>query len=228
MKNFLFVFFCFSFAVMTNVSHSAEDIFFEMSSKDCLSCVEDSFAAEYDELSNVYISRGEDLLLAGKFEDSIEDLQAGYEMTSYGFKKNKDVNRMRSLFGMLIAYAHLEKVDRVQEVSEKMISIMDSRPCSNYKRELASTSNECRQLNGPVSIPIRDCVDRVVGTKRAAMVFAVAIPRKEVRALTVLAIEDLADRAERCCYAGGLWKGCLIPLLNKWYAVQSSPIWYCY
>ena len=214
-----------------NICFSSEDDSFEVPKDNCQYCIESSLEAEYEELSNSYISKGEDLFLAGEFEDAIDNLQIGYELTSYGFKENKNINRMRSLFPMMIAYGHLERRDKVQEVSSKMISIMDSRPCSNYDSKSSAGSNDsgqCQQLPGPTNISVHECMERVRGTKHAATVFAVAIPRKEVRALTVLAIEDLADRAERCCLAGGLWKGCLIPLLNKWYAVQSSPIWFCY
>jgi hypothetical protein len=127
MKKILITLSLLSMTALTNLCFSSEDDFYP--------CTESSIKAEYDERSNAYISRGEDLLLSGRFEDSIGDLSMGYELTVNGSEENKDANCMRSLFGMLIAYGHLEDVDSIMEVSKKMHSIMDSPPCCsrNYK-----------------------------------------------------------------------------------------------
>lgn len=182
MKTLIIKFFLFPFIAMTALGFSSEEnIFFEESKENCSCSVEDEMTSEYEDLSNAYISKGEDLLLAGKFEDSIEELQTGYELTSYGFKENRDVNQMRSLFSMMIAYGHLEQVDNMREVTNKMYAIMDSRPCSNYNYKCSAISNrstQCQKLDGPDRISINTCLDRVQGTEQAFITLAAAIKKK--------------------------------------------------
>ena len=231
MKKNLTTLFLLSLAAMTNFCFSSEGDFFEESKKNCPRCTEMALAIEYDDLSNDYISRGEDLLLAGEFENAIEELQIGYELTSYGFKENRDINQMRSLFPMMIAYGHLEQIEDMLKVTNKMYSIMDSRSCSklNYAHSNDSgRSGQCQPLDGPDRISINTCLDRVQGTERAFIALAAAIKKKGGSTIAVLAIQAIAEKARDCCYAGGLWKGCLIPLLNKYYSEKGSPIWFCY
>jgi hypothetical protein len=39
--------------------------------------------------------------------------------------------------------------------------------------------------------------------------------KTEIRALALACIKQLENKANNCCVAGGLWKGCLQSLVNK-------------
>lgn len=83
---------------------------------------------------------------------------------------------------------------------------------------------------GPERIPINDCLDSVDGTVKALKVLIAVVRKTEIRAMAYALIDQLAETAKNCCWAGGLWKGCLQKLVNKlhyWkvFGIPADPAW---
>jgi len=141
----------------------------------------------------------------------------------------------RALFGQLLAYANLDLIEPIYPIITTLESIIDSCKCKsnigvNIKGEInyfslpefplkSMHSQHSRspdiKIEGPDYIPVRDCVERVRTTVQAADFLIVKV-RPEIQALCRYIISKLSDAAIDCCWAGGLWKGCLQKLINKW------------
>jgi hypothetical protein len=160
----------------------------------------------YEELAENYISQGENLLLEGRYESSIEDLKIGYQIASVELSDAS--MQMRALFPLIIAYGYLNRPHSLQNVINEMSYIMQTCSCRNVSAD--------KPILGPDRISIAECVNRVNGVTNAAVALCVAIPDKGAQAMAILGIQSLADQARNCCEAGGLWKGCLRPIVNKW------------
>ena len=71
-------------------------------------------ASQYSSLNNpemslaeIYISQGEDLLLDGQYESSIEELLTGYQIACT--EPQDTQTQLRALFPLMIAYGHLNR-----------------------------------------------------------------------------------------------------------------------
>lgn len=155
-------------------------------------------------LAEMYISQGEDLLLDGEYESSIEDLLTGYQIACIELQDTQI--QLRALFPLMIAYGHLNRQNSLQHVVNEMSFAIQNCSCN--------TTPE-KPILGPDRISIEDCIERVNGVTYAATALCVAIPNRAAQASAIVAIQMLGDRAKSCCEAGGLWKGCLRPLVNK-------------
>ena len=177
----------------------------------CLAILSVCMTARANSIAEDYISRGEDFLLAGEYESSIEDLTMGYQMASSELLDTS--TQMRALFPLIIAYGHLNQQSSLQGVVDEMSSVMQISACSNTSAE--------KPILGPERISIAECINRVNGVTNAAIALCAAIPNKGAQAMAVLGIQSLGDQARGCCEAGGIWKGCLRPLVNKWAEYQA-------
>ncbi|MEK7339314.1 MAG: hypothetical protein WBD50_02280 [Candidatus Rhabdochlamydia sp.] len=69
---------------------------------------------------------------------------------------------------------------------------------------------------GPDRISIEECIERAQTTASCAKVI-IGFSKSRAQFILNSLVNDLEDRAIRCCMAGGLWKACLPPLVNKWH-----------
>jgi len=69
--------------------------------------------SDYENLTDAYISRGEDYLFAHRFQDSLYDLISGYELSKLCSDEAKLNMQIRALFSLIFAYNGLEKYDSV-------------------------------------------------------------------------------------------------------------------
>src|SRR5690242_14740747 len=109
--------------------------------------------------------------------------------------------------------------------------------CRNCKKSIpypgiSVLSVACQDgpIDGPNQIPIGECLKRVENTVALITPMIAAVKRSEVQALALIVINRLADTANGCCRAGGLWKGCLQKLVNKFYywgllGIPADPAW---
>lgn len=96
-----------------------------------------------------------------------------------------------------------------------------------------TASSSCRP-EGPDKISVQECLDRVHGTANRMYDLIAFAPKVEVQFLLRNIVKELACQAADCCMAGGLWKACLGPLLNKWckwnekyrvFGIPPDPAW---
>jgi hypothetical protein len=89
-------------------------------------------------------------------------------------------------------------------------------------------------IYGPDHISIRECIEFAQGTTQKCRYLISLVPKPDIRVLLNIIVDDLENRAMNCCRAGGLWKACIQPLVNKWYswnqkwqafAIPPDPAW---
>jgi len=170
----------------------------------------------YQALSDAYISRGESYLFCGKYEAALEDLKKGSELAAlYGQDQQLT---LRSLLVLSIIYANCDMLEELNASCETMISLLKSSSCHLSKKMMKSVSHAKRDvpINGPREIPIQDCIENAEGTAKAAKLLIVRA-KPEVQFFLNSVIDEMEKLAIECCLAGGLWKACLQPIINKWH-----------
>jgi hypothetical protein len=198
---------------------------------------------DYSTLSGLHASRGEDYLILGKDQKALEDFLLSYE---YALNCTEEENHLpfRPLFGAFLAHVRLENLESVQEIYIHLQSILKSQDCckdegsssylsKRYSKGIDIPVQYCNAdwpVLGPEKIPVKDCLNNVDATVRELKVLIAAVRKTEVRAIAYALIDQLADIAKNCCWAGGLWKGCLQKLVNKLHywrvlGVPADPAW---
>lgn len=223
-------------------AQDSDDSFFVRSiTKESLN-IEHASPYDHSKLSDLHASRGEDYLILGEDQKALEDFLISYE---YALScEGNDHLTFRSLFGAFLAYVRLENLESAQEVYVQLDTILKGYRC--YRGKKTSTHLSKSDFNGtaysiqnchadypilgPARIPIQDCLDNVDGAVRAIKILIAAVGKTEIRAIALALIDQLADTAKNCCWAGGLWKGCLQKLVNKlhyWkvFGIPANPAW---
>ncbi len=148
----------------------------------------------------------------------------------------------RPLFGAFIVYARLENLESVQEIHGHLERILKSYTCRSSKKSfpyltqshaneiVTQIANPDRPIEGPDHISVGECLSRVRTTVEAITLMIAVVKKTEIRILAATIINKLADAANDCCWAGGLWKGCLQKLANKIYywgvfGIPADPAW---
>lgn len=126
--------------------------------------------------------------------------------------------------GAFLVYVRLGDEARVRATFEPLSLLIDSCSCCESTEQpsyhccvFTVSDNEQKDwpILGPEYIPIGECLERVETTVKAIRLMIAAVPQSTIRALALVLIDQLATNANRCCRAGGLWKGCLQKLVNK-------------
>lgn len=127
---------------------------------------------------------------------------------------------------------HLENIDRqikgyTPGKNQTQNLIKDSPLPPNFKQ---AKKGEDYPILGPTEVPIYECLDRVKITADLAYALIEAVDKVAIRLAAKPIIDYLIDSCNRCCRAGGLWKACLQPLVNKWHAwkvfgIPNDPAW---
>jgi hypothetical protein len=198
---------------------------------------------DYNTLSNLHASRGEDYLILGEDQKALEDFLLSYE---YALNCIEEENHLsfRPLFGAFLVHVRLENLESVQEIYVHLQSILKNASCcknaasssylgKRYSKGIDIPVQYCNSdwpILGPERIPINDCLDNVDGTVKALKVLIAVVRKTEIRAMAYALIDQLAETAKNCCWAGGLWKGCLQKLVNKlhyWkvFGIPANPAW---
>jgi tetratricopeptide (TPR) repeat protein len=172
------------------------------------------------DLAEAYVDLGESYLLNEQYELALESLSLGYEIAQNYVDREKSMFP-RALIGLAITYANLGRLEEAYFVIENMENQLKKLYCRDCRIEEEESylliDSEAPPLIGPDRISIGECVNRVVGTARRSRELISFVKKPEVQFILNNIIGDLEDRANRCCHAGGVWKACLGPLVNKWY-----------
>lgn len=209
--------------------------------------------SNYVEIAEAHITRGESYLICEEYENALQDFLTGLDAINYRNVGEKKELYIRTLFGLFIAYGNLNLFDQFYVTMEALRNILDSCKCENCHQINISSNNNCSKylrndfssslvknqnsgckaeepsIAGPDVISVQDCIERVDGTEFAIKaLFSRA--RSEIRFLAFEFIHALTVQARDCCYSGGLWKGCLRPIINKWQqwkicGIPADPAW---
>ncbi len=169
---------------------------------------------ESDELAEAYIDLGESYLFNDQYELGLEYLSIGYEISQNSPKKQKETFP-RVLFGLAVIYANLNQMEESYFMLESIQTELQKYNCKENHAFLTQVNNT--PILGPDKISTRECVTRAANTADSARGLISLVPRKEVRFLLQTLIKGLENSAIDCCYAGGVWKACLQPIVNKWH-----------
>lgn len=183
-------------------------------------------------LSEAYASRAESYLICHRLEEAVNDFQ-----TAYGFAlkiQNEEfcsAQTFRSLLGLAIACGHLNQEERIYEIIPVLEKMIHSFQCSNCQEARLSfhdsrinsrfssflLQNEDVPIHGPDKISVRDCIDFINNTVKYTRCIIEEVPLAAARAALNYLIDQLADSAKGCCRKGGVWKGCVQKLVNKYH-----------
>jgi len=145
-------------------------------------------------------------------------------------------------------------MESVRACAEGMEEILDSYRCSHcpggsFSKFVKSEGGEKTVANtigintislvasdaiiGEDYISIGECIERAKNTARLARIL-IDRARPSVRFTLELIIDPLERKAISCCRSGGIWKGCLQPLVSKWlqwnrkweaFRIPPDPAW---
>lgn len=196
------------------------------------------------ELTDAYASRGESYLLCGEYLKAIDDFENAYQYAFFTSSENFKTFTFRALFGLAITYGILGEEDKFYAAVTALEEILYSNQCLSLRFEnttLFSNQSEsiilCNNdvpIYGPDNMSIWDCIKAVENTARAARELIAFVKRPEVQFVLNRIIDELETQAMACCRAGGLWKGCIQKLANrfhtwnqKWQAfgIPPDPTW---
>jgi hypothetical protein len=89
------------------------------------------------------------------------------------------------------------------------------------------------QIYGPDQVSVKDCIDFINNTIDLAKLLISKSP-SSFRGILTFTIEQLGRQARNCCLSGGLWKGCVQTLCNKYhqwnqkwklFGIPPDPAW---
>ena len=191
-------------------------------------------SSDYEELSQLYVSRAESYLLNSQYEKAIEDFQNAYSQLQYS--SSHDFNRIitfRVAFGEAVCYDNLgmkEHTDRAIHQLQAIVMNMECTPCRGQKVSLRmnreSSEVQSKQLQGqddysdiygPNQAPsLGWCEEVVTGVGRAMDAIACLAPNHGVKVVLIGVVEAMITRGVKCCQTGGFWKACAAPISRKW------------
>lgn len=194
---------------------------------------------DYEELAQLYVSRGESFLLDAQYEKAIEDFQNASIHLAY--VQNSDdgmVIAFRAEFGKVVSYDNLGMQEQTQQSIQQLQAIVDlvgckncieKHPCSGIISPYIDECNLCdifvykqnqdcyEDILGPNQAPEPEwCEEVVVGVGRAMDAIACLARNHGVKMVLIGIIEGLIARGVKCCQAGGFWKACVAPITRKW------------
>jgi len=167
---------------------------------------------------------------------AIQDYEEALILAETLTEEEKIYFSFNALFGSMIAYFNDNRENDGWNHYQILKKILDDITCQDCQKKLGcsylpqwdcfSSRKQKRkhlsgmvgavEITGPDQISIRDCLARVETIEKLAKEL-VSFAKQPFQSTLNILIDDLARRATRCCWAGGLWKGCLQPLADKWY-----------
>ena len=165
-----------------------------------------------------YINRAESYLLCQDYDLALSDLEVGYQL----LQEDDPTLHFRSLFGLAVAYANINQLEKFNAVVNSIEAFLDANKCTgcsekqpsvklcSYVKLLVSDNPE------PERISVEACIEKANNTARYARIL---IDKSHPAARFVLnaLVNRLTNKAIKCCIAGGLWRGCIQPLATKWH-----------
>lgn len=193
-------------------------------------------------LSEMYLSRAESYLLYGNNSLAYADFKEGYAIADLCSEETKMSLHFRALFGLAIVYGCEEMTDELYATADSLKLLLSSCKCNcNQDKQSQLTGNGLshhiygvKPILGPDQIPIQDCIDFAESTAEKCRYLIALVPKAQVQVTLQILVDDLAKRARSCCRAGGIWKACLQPIVDKWqlwnekwnlFKIPPDPAW---
>lgn len=192
----------------------------------------------YELLSERYLDRAETNLLRGEYDLALRDFDTASRIAD-GYVE-EEFNRallFRACFGKVILYGAQDMMDQFYESLDLLNHLLASCTCcfqENNSIRLVSTTNGNQPIYGPDRISVQECIEFAEGTVEKCRYLIQCVPKRETRVILNILIDGLNKQAIACCKAGGIWKACLQPLVNKWYlwnqkwklfSIPPDPTW---
>ena len=193
-------------------------------------------------LSEIYLSRGESYLLCGQNSLAYDDFKQGYAFADLCHQEIKQPLHFRALFGLAIVYGSEDMIEEFYLAAESLKSILSSYTCPCIQehpphsalKAIPSHIYANKPILGPDHVSIGDCIKFATSTADKCYELISFIPKPAVQVTLRILIKDLEQRAIHCCRAGGIWKACLQPIVNKWqlwnekwklFKIPPDPAW---
>ncbi len=175
-----------------------------------------------------YIDRGESYLAAGQFKEAIEDFKKGSELC-WDISNLQMPLKLRSLFGLMIAYVCLGEESNAFYISEYLNYLINE--CNCHANEISLCKDEDYVI-GPEREPYNGWCEETVNSVGAALkgIVRAAKFNLAVKESLIFSIDKFAKLGLQCCSRGGLWKSCVGPLarkLHEWkvLGIPADPAW---
>lgn len=169
------------------------------------------------------LERGETNLIRGDFLEAQEYFSKAIELCT--LQGNQEIRLCRAFFNRSISNAALDLEENAITDIRSLETILNGFQCLAANNESDSSGDYIvhgKPILGPDEISMEDCLDRVEGTEKAALAILSYVPCGfKVKTVMTSAIIATAQKARRCCRAGGIWKACITPLLTKWYDLKA-------
>lgn len=175
-----------------------------------------------DHLVDLYISRGETYMINGQFSDAVDDFFIAYVFLEK--VKNDALLRFRLLFNEIMWHAFMGDEKKVMIIGEYLVSSFDEicfqKRFGNQNVNLSTVRAPlffCKtKIVGPDQEPYPGwCKEIVISTGVALAQLICVLPKNAAKIALGSVIAILEQKALDCCEAGGLWKGCVGPLAEK-------------
>jgi len=200
-------------------------------------------------LAEAYLDLGETYFIARDYTSSVSHLLYGREIAEQCVE-GKSHLMLRSAFALALAYSNLDMEEEFLFAAGLMKQAIDHlfpSDCSCSKKSgldyvkqlvqspfLKKNAQQSVAIEGPEHIPMLECVERAHGTAKTCRALAKLAKKPGATFILDTLIDGLERKAVQCCYSGGMWKGCLQPLVDKWnrwnmeynmFGIPPDPAW---
>lgn len=177
---------------------------------------------------------GENKLFNGEFYEAYHYLSLAIDQCTS--TPQQELRLCRALFSRALSNGALNSDEEAIADIHRLTNIFKSFRCEQVKNSNENIYKvKDKPLLGPDEIALEDCVKIVDNTEDYIKdILAFAPINTKCKVALVAAIHYAANEARNCCYAGGVWKACLQPLLTKWIDLKEwdrecrqSNRWFC-
>jgi hypothetical protein len=203
-----------------------------------------AYFADHNDLSQLYVSRGESYLLDGQYEKAIDDFEAAHY--HLGYSQNAEDSMpvaFRAALGKAVSCDNLGRHELTQQAvyqleeiaarvgcddclddispSPNQLHFQDAAsPCKHKKdkhqNSQQSGSGNYNDIVGPDQVPPNWCEEVITGVGRSMDAIACLAPSYAIKVILIGVIEALITRGVKCCQTGDFWKACAAPISRKW------------
>jgi tetratricopeptide (TPR) repeat protein len=177
-------------------------------------------------LADLYLSRGETFFLIDEYDNAFQDFVKAYNLIlEIPNKKEKLSLEFRNVLNFSFIYTINGDQHSILAAQEYLLELFNE-ICSPATRKTVKSQNfappsfilcATPKIHGPEQEPRPGwCKEVVLGTGVLMANIANKAPNSGARNALLTTVAILEHRALECCEAGGLWKACVGPIVEKW------------